>query len=87
MPRKGFAVAFKVCLNYIKEQGFVGQVQTGKEDSLNIVGDNLSLMFLSLPKFFSPVHKQDAIQMVDLMLEDASQPTFGFDGHRVTMPV
>src|SRR4030065_1036981 len=44
-------------------------------------------MFLSLPEFFRPVHKQDAVQMVDLMLEDARQPAFGFDSHRMPMTV
>jgi hypothetical protein len=57
MPRGDFAVAFKVCVNYIKERGSVRQAQTRLTVSLDVVGAYLPLVFLSLPEFFSPVHK------------------------------
>ncbi len=75
-------------LNYIKSAGFRGSgaVQFAGFDLYPIRAD-LSLMFLSLPEFFSSINKQYAVQVVDLVLEDARQPTFGLDGHRSTMPV
>ena len=40
-----------------------------------------------LPDLGGQIGEQDAIEMIDFMLEDARQPTLGFDLGRFSMPV
>ena len=40
-----------------------------------------------LPNFIRPIGKHNPIQMIHLMLENARQPTLGFDGHRLAAAV
>ena len=44
-------------------------------------------LILWFPDTGGAVGKEDSIQVVDLVLEDARQPTFGFYLHRLSMPV